>query len=54
MGRMNYHKIQLETNEKSSAVRGLLSKSLLEYCPLLGLTICLLLLFPNLSTLADS
>lgn len=35
MGRMNYHKIQLETNEKSSAVSGLLTKSLLENCPLL-------------------
>lgn len=54
MGRMNYHKIQLDTNEKSSAVSGLLTKSLLENCPLLHLTVCLLLLFPGLTKLAVS
>lgn len=54
MGRMNYHKIQLDTDEKSIAVSGLLTKSLLENCPLLHLKICLLLLFPDLNKLADS
>jgi len=51
---MNYHKIQLNINEKSRVVSGLLTKSLLENCPLLDLTICLLLLFPDFNKLADS
>lgn len=54
MGRMNYHKIQLNTNEKYSMVSGLLTKPFLENCPLLHFTICLLLLFPDLNKLADS